>query len=456
MRKFIILCLLALSFSAQASELPRQIVLKTPTQSFTHEYDVAIHEGKIWYRPRDLNTQGNHEWQLLGQNGLPDTNAPPLPGLGSFSSPASVTQISADGDNLIAIGNDGLVYYMKWSTRKWTNKWGQPFSEKLPLPENIRSWAISHRGEFAGGYHDIDGNFHPVSFGVSSLYILSEDGLKISYADPWLPADFSSEICAPQRNRYRARALAASASTMFVINDAGEMYTRLADFDTLGHNPFLSYSYERKTRDIPEEKDVRTLPAEDWIKQPSIDPLQGRITTAITILQTGKGNNSRELRVEGVNAQGVHGYFSKQINDTVWQFNQTDLPLQKPLISLSGSSEDAGPDIDRTVPAKLRAGKLWARQDYKVELHDFNPPCQRATLIVFLEGERIEFPLFITATSQTSRKTKGAILAPRENKPTTQKNRALDKFMQKVFDGRSFAPIKLTIDDRGACLLKIR
>ena len=56
MRKFIILCLLALSFSAQASELPRQIVLKTTTQSFTHEYDVAIHDGKIWYRPRVLNT----------------------------------------------------------------------------------------------------------------------------------------------------------------------------------------------------------------------------------------------------------------------------------------------------------------------------------------------------------------------------------------------------------------
>ena len=62
---------------------------------------------------------------------------------------------------------------------------GEAAFQELRLPENIRSWLISHRGPFSGGYHDIDGNFHPVSAGVTTLYILSEDGLKIHYADPW-------------------------------------------------------------------------------------------------------------------------------------------------------------------------------------------------------------------------------------------------------------------------------
>ena len=139
------------------------------------------------------------------------------------------------------------------------------------------------------------------------------------------------------------------------------MYTRLADFDTLGHNPFLAYSYERRVRDIPKEKDVRTLPPEEWKKQPSIPLHEGRISSAITILQTGKGNDSRELRLEGVNGEGVHGFFSKRINDETWRFTQTDLPLQKPLLSTSDGVSDVGPNLDQTLTGRL----VW--DDYSKE-----------------------------------------------------------------------------------------
>ena len=63
-----------------------------------------------------------------------------------------------------------------------------------------------------------------------------------------------------------------------------------------------------------ENRGHRTLPGEDWIKQPAI---QGKITHLITILQTGRGNAGRELRVEGVDhSTGAErtGYFSKPVS----------------------------------------------------------------------------------------------------------------------------------------------
>ncbi len=453
MRKYFFLLLIALSFTAQAADLPGRVFLNSATQSFTHQYDVAISGGKIWHRSRATSSEDSLNWTLLGKTGLPAASS--FLGLGGFDSPASVTELSADGDNLIAIGNDEIIYYMKWSTRKWTNTWGQPLSRQLRLPEKIRSWSISHRGPFAGGYSDIDGNFHAISAGVTTLYALSDDGLTISYADPWLPADFSHEICGPLRGRFQARALAASASTLFVINDAGEMYTRLADFDTLGLNPFLSYSYERRIIDLNVEKDVRTLPPEDWKKEPSISPQLGRITQAITILQTGKGNNARELRVEGVNANGVHGFFSKPISGKIWQFTQTDLPLQRPFLTTDSTAADLGPDLDRTVSGHLRVDQLFADPVYLVEIKNFNPLCSKATLVVFLENEKIELPLLTVSSSRQNRKMKGAVLRPAGPVTDATKSNVHRKFMKNVFGNHSFAKIKLSVNEQGAVFIRI-
>lgn len=450
MRNFLVLILLVTATCSHAAGLPDEIFLKTATQSFTHEYDVAVSEGKIWHKPRASNA-GAAKWQLLGKTGLPAASS--LLGLGGFDSPPSVAQLSADGDNLIAVGNNGVIYYMKWSTRKWTGKWGQPFSKQLRLPDSIRAWSISHRGPFAGGYSDIDGNFHAISAGVTTLYVLSGDGLKISYADPWLPADFAREIGGPLQNRFRARSLSAGASTLFVISDAGEMYTRLADFDTLGLNPFLAYGYERRIINLNVEKDVRTLPPEEWKKQPSISPGQGRISSAITVLQTGKGNSARELRVEGVNAQGTHGFFFKPINGDVWQFTPTNLPLQKPLLS-SGGAQDFGPKVTRTLSGHLRIDRTLQNLNYKIELQDFNPLCSGAMLVVFLDSEKAALPLYVVASSQSDLKMKGAVLLPAELKTKPVKSKYLQEFLRKVFGKHAFVKVTLIIQENGTVLIK--
>src|SRR6185436_930940 len=104
----------------------------------------------------------------------------------------------------------------------------------------------------------------------------------------------------------------------------------------LGGNPGIAYSYERKVRGFEPEGlsawirgrlpfllDVRSLPPEPWRAQP---PMPGAFTSAITIVQNGKGNAARELRVEGVNKDNTAGYWRKAIFAADWSFQTTGAP----------------------------------------------------------------------------------------------------------------------------------
>src|SRR4051812_4650095 len=98
--------------------------------------------------------------------------------------------------------------------------------------------------------------------------MLRGGGQRVVYMDPWLPADDSYEECGPRRGRFRAIALSAAASTVFVIDRAGAMYTRTNDFDMSGADSFfLKYSYadQRGKAGAPIQ-----LPPLDWVRQPRI------------------------------------------------------------------------------------------------------------------------------------------------------------------------------------------
>ena len=60
------------------------------------------------------------------------------------------------------------------------------------------------------------------------------------------------------------------------------------------------------------------------------------------------------------------------------------------------------------------------------------------------------FPFFTTASSQTDRKMKGAILLPAELKTKAAKNKALQEFIRNVFGEKTFVKIRLKIDGNGA------
>ena len=149
---FIFTTFVNIAFSAQSDDedllfqrvqhiLPQQIYLKTATESFTHEYYIALREERLWIRRIDgapiswhLNDSEQpckNEWHLIPPSGLP-----PRSWLWGKDDPIRLRSISADGDNLIAVDYNGQVYYTKLYDPEdnWTEKWGlPPITKKLKM-----------------------------------------------------------------------------------------------------------------------------------------------------------------------------------------------------------------------------------------------------------------------------------------------------------------------------------
>ena len=324
-------------------------LIKSRTVSFNSAWYVKAEGGKIYLKPNFERTGRDGPWQELA--------APAAAG--------RIAELSADGDNLMAVSEAGRVFYMKFSTRKWREKIGKPFGSALYLPEN-RGWAVSHLGPETGNYYeDPDGRQIRNKEGVSTLYVLSKDGLRLSYTDPWLRPGFDYHIDMPLRGRFAAENVSASASTIFLIGRGGRMFTRLADFDTMGCDPLFSYSFTPAAK-----PGVIRLPGEDWREQPRIN---GRVTRNIAIIQNGRGNAARELRVEGLDAEDNAGYYTKAIYADAWSFVRTGRAAAGPFLT---GQEEAGPAIDGDYRLEYRRLPEGAR------LRGFSPLNRRAEIVL--------------------------------------------------------------------------
>ena len=316
--------------------LPEAVYIKTATQTLCRGYQFNLVGGRIHYKRAGATAR--EVWLPLTGTGLPHGPAR------GFRNARRVVSIAADADELYAISDEGVVYLLfverdrKQKPFSWIDRHGWPDASPLVLNDLVvphRAWSVGTRDAAVLWYEDAAGNPHHYgTMGIATLYFLSADGQEIRFADTGLPSDFSHSILGPERGAFVSVALSASASTMFVIGDAGEMYTRLADFDTLGSDPmFFKYTYERKRSDLA-GTDYRSnftpwaLPAEPWRKQPPI-PLSGAaaISKHVTILQTGRGNAARELRVAGRSPEGAPGYYHKGIFDAEWRFAPAPLTI---------------------------------------------------------------------------------------------------------------------------------
>jgi len=221
---------------------------------------------------------------------------------------------------------------------------------------------------------------HSVGWGVAHIYRLGPEGYRIYFNDWWLPEDWSRQICGPERGAFQAVALSASASTLFVIDARGRMFTRLYDLDTAGENNLLTYTH------LPERvtNSVRGLPAEPWFRQPPID--EGLVTDRITIFQDGEGNAARVLRVEGAR-EGVNGYFEKRIDGEGWEFHETGLQLEGVLLETTANVRESSPvpPDDTELTGVLSREGLAATVG--VDLVDFNLFCSPAVARLVWEGE---------------------------------------------------------------------
>ncbi|MBL8909543.1 MAG: hypothetical protein JNM17_02460 [Archangium sp.] len=395
--------MLSLVVALTLTSLPDRIVIDSPTAAMTSTHDIAVLDGALWWR-----RHGQERWTLIPPDGLPaprgrleslkelaaDVPLVPAP----FRRPKRIERISADGDNLIAVSNDGRVYYVKLSTLDWTDVWGPtPLAAPLSV-KGLDAFAMSHRKI---PYEDLDGNPHPISAGVTTLYALKGGGTQLVYADPWLPPNFDRALCLPERGTFVAVSLAASASTLFVIDEAGRTFTRLVDFDIHGDNPALPYSYAREKRTGPRQV-VRTLPAPEWVMQP---PIPGKHTLRIGIEQNGTTNADRELRVEGDG-----GWWQKRLTDAHWTFMKGELPPPRGA-SVRIGPPDHSPKVDQTLTAR----DAWPGT--RVTLEQWNPLCPPAQLRVAASGENVvlqlPFHFGLSQGTEDERVMEGALLLPR-------------------------------------------
>src|SRR4051812_190674 len=360
----------ALSAGPVPAGLPARVDLRSLTATFNRRYAFVLRDGHVYFR-----SQPGGAWARL-----------PVPSC--FD--GDVRAISVDDDELLAIDSLRHVFTMDGALRdtiwfNWTERWGPPFwtggGRTLPTGSSW-SWSVLSPNEDKT-WTDPAGNQQPVGDAkVSHVFMLRGGGGRIVYMDPWLPADDSYEECGPQRGRFRAVALSAAASTVFVIDRAGAMYTRTNDFDMSGADSFfLKYSYadQRGKPGAPIQ-----LPPLDWVRQPRIP---GRIRDAISIHKTGPGSDSRMLRVAG-----IRGYWQKALTARSWQFVRTGETLGSRAVRNRGRAP-LGPGADR------------AYGDATVSVPDFDLACSPARLLVRLaSGARLALTLHtVDAIRQTPR-----------------------------------------------------
>jgi hypothetical protein len=368
--------------------LPEQIFFRTRTETFNKDYFLFLYEGRIWYKRKRPSQGETKKWRLLGRTGLPEGCD-----VKRFPHPQRLVSLSADGIHLQALGDNGVIYRATNLREnidrgmEWSDSWGWP----MAIGPGLRSefglrviWDVADAHTFDLKYYeDANGTRHHIGLGVAHIYMLALDGKKIYYNDWWLPADWSRQVCGPRRGTFQAIQMSVSGSTLFVINQRGEMFTRLYDFDVSGENPFLTYTFVQKKP----PSNVRRIPIPDWHPQPLITA--GRITSKITIFQDGEGNAARTLRVEG-EKNGKTGFFQKKIFEKRWLFQETGhtltLPFSTPSPTKLPSSQPTNPE-DGSFLGTLTRQEAGKTQRLHLRFKNFHIICSPAQVEILISGK---------------------------------------------------------------------
>ncbi|MFE6863083.1 hypothetical protein [Nocardia sp. NPDC057668] len=329
------------AFAPATVALPDRIHFRTATETFNRRWSFTTRDGGLFVK--EAASIGG--WRAM-----------PLPKCLA----GNLTGVSADDDELLAVDRAGRFYNLdrilsapkdwNWSSRYGTPLWTGP-GNALPPGTLDWTWSVLSPNE-DHVWRDTAGNDHPVGGAkVSHVFALTDGGTRLRYIDPWLPVDHSYEVGLPG-NRFRAVALSTSGSTSLVVNEHGDLYTRLYDFDISGADKvFFRYSYEdqRGRREAPDMLSERVdsgtaaiqLPAPGWVREPKIP---GEITDRISIHKTGVGSDARELRVEGRSA-GRTGYWTKALTANAWTFVPTDQPLGSALLANTPDDRSVDPSV---------------------------------------------------------------------------------------------------------------
>jgi len=357
--------------------LPDQVVFRTTTQTYNRRYQFAVARGTIWYKSNTAVTGIREPWARMKVSPCVD---------------GKVTEISADDDEMIVVDRDRWIYDVDGILRtpkhfSWSLRWGPPFwtGPGMQMPRGFRTWAWSVVSPLEDvTWTDPAGNKPRVGAGkVSHIWLLSNDGRRLVFRDPWLPVDNSYATCLPHRDRFKVANMNASGSTLFVIGRHGDMFTRLFDFDISGDDSlFFKYSYsDQRGRANPRIQ----LPAEPWARQPKIP---GTITDRISIAKRGTGTVHRTLRVEGRRG-GKVGYWQKDLRAKRWRFVATGGRLHGRVLDnpqRNTSAVGLGASTDRRYVGWVPGARIT--------IPDYNTYCSPARVRIRLStGERFTLRL---------------------------------------------------------------
>ncbi|MEC7839107.1 MAG: hypothetical protein VX777_03595 [Chlamydiota bacterium] len=323
-------------------------LIKTKTKTFNHLHDYALENDLVYYKPRNA---GIEEWTPM------------------YVPPGKPVIIDSDGTNFSVEvsrkSNETILFTKKVGTEKRCKLTGKYFCTNLNEKDNWReSWfnipvisvifklpvmnfisclpsprrlinngryqfMISHCGVKHRYYIDPAEKKHEYFYGVSQVLALElqAETPKLYYADPWLPFKLSYSHNLPLK--FVARGGAVSASTVFLIGYEKHnpskliLYVRMIDFDIKGYNPFywlLNY-YTFNSKSL--SKRQMTLPPADWkqVDLPEFDTT-ARFSKLINIIQNGEGNHARILNIRA-SKDGIHGFYTKKLRDTKWEFVET-------------------------------------------------------------------------------------------------------------------------------------
>ena len=348
-----------------------------------------------------------------------------------FSQATRIVAITADADELAVLSSDRQMFYRRkfaniFVSTEWMDGWGQ--SKDLPVyfpahVTNHRGWRLGRITAAGVGYKEgPDGRIFewgPAAVSMETMVWLSEDGRTVYYLDSGTPPEVVHWIEHPFRGQYRGEAIDSSASTVLLLDRFGAVVTKIADFDLLGSTPTHPYCYFEECDDEPFYKagDIRSgmsdirLPAEDWqIHSPVLPPEAWSedtwLSTHVTILQTGKGNVARELRVAGMQ-EGERGYYFKAIDEEMWSFRRAPegdraFDELEPL-ALDDLRRYSSPDQLRglhadepVVDASLDGALSLSGEEVALHVDGFNLRTNLWHLTLTHElpdGERVELPL---------------------------------------------------------------
>jgi hypothetical protein len=383
------------------ASLPARVDLTSPTRARNRRWYFTLDAGRLYVKPNVERTGQDGQWQTVALPACLDGH---------------LHEIAADDDELTATDEGRAIYTMDQALGtpdlfNWTSRWGLPFwlGPGYTVPADAQAWAwsvVSPRED--RNWIDPAGNAQAIGDGkVSHIWSLGPDGRRLTLNDPWLPLDRSYEMCGPHRARLTARSLAASGSTLFLIDRFGDLYTRLFDFDISGlDNLFFRYSYEdQRGRQNP----AIQLPPAQWIQHPKIP---GRITDRISIEKIGTGAVHRVMRVEGLDSHGHTGYWQKDVTELgegAWRFVATGAPLTG--THLSNPPEDASA---RTLGPGEDARYVINGPGWTAEIPDFHPSCDPDTLRVrFGHGHFVDLVLHVVDTIRTAPRARGLDDQPR-------------------------------------------